>query len=383
MKHIRHLLLIMLLIVLLCGCRANEPTIIPSGKTIKIGIIGPMSGPKEALGEDGMEGIQTAQLLEPYLHNGDAIELVVEDDQNIPELTVKAFKKLVVTDKVAAIILLSTSASALAVNAIADDYQVPVLVLVATHPEISTNTRYVSQLCFDNIFQGKVAALFVRDELLLNRVAVFKNPDSYYSSSLADEFIRKFRSLEGQITDIIPITAETTNYEEIVSHLQEEDIQLVYLPVQTKNVIEISRAMQKTGWKPQVMGSDALLTNALATNPEDTHLLDGFLTIGLYSNTLKVTSYWKKVGKVFRSRYDTRHSIYPAAGFEGTSLLMDAMNRCRNPAESECINTEIHATEDFEGLVGKVSILANGKAMRPLIVNRIRGNNLQLVVKVY
>ncbi|HHD56329.1 MAG TPA: hypothetical protein ENK89_01465 [Desulfobulbaceae bacterium] len=329
-----------------------------------------------------MEGIQTALLMEPYLDNGDAIELVIQDDQNIPELSIKALKKLVTVDKVAAVILLSTSGSALAVNSIADDYRVPVLVLLATHPEISTGTRYVNQLCFDNIFQGKVAALFVRDELLIERVAVFMNPDSSYSRSLADEFMREFRSIEGQVIDVVPVTAETANYEEIAGRLQKQGVQLLYLPVDVKNVIEISRALEKTGWSPKVMGSDSLLTNALARYPEELYLLEGYLEIDLYSSDVKATPYLAQVKKIFRGHYTTRNSTYPAAGFEGAILLMEAMNRCSDPAESACISSQIRTVENFAGIMGKISIQPDGKTRRPLIVNRISGKKLQLVVKV-
>ncbi|HHD63099.1 MAG TPA: hypothetical protein ENK96_01770 [Desulfobulbaceae bacterium] len=283
MKKINSLLPLILLVILLFGCDRKEQSVIPSGKTIKIGVIGPMSGPEKALGMDSMEGMQTALLMQPYLHNGDALELVIEDDKNEPVRSVKAFRKLVTEDKVSAIILLSASASALAVNSIADNYHIPVLVVLATHPEISTDTQFVSQLCFDNIFQGKVAALFVRDELLIERAAVFINPDSSHSSSLADEFMREFRSIEGQIVDVIPITEHTVDFEESVSLLRNQDIQLLYLPVTAGDVVNISRALEKIGWKPKVMISDGLLANVLDRYPESVHLLNVFFTIELYS----------------------------------------------------------------------------------------------------
>jgi len=380
----RHLLaFLVLLLVSLVGCSNNEKAIRPSGKTIKIGIIGPMSGEKQAMGQDSMEGIQTARLMKPYLENGTALTLIVEDDQNIPKLTIKSFKKLVTEDKVSVIILLSNSACALAVNSIADDYRVPILVLLATHPKISKNTQFVTQLCFDNTFQGKVAALFVRDELLIDRVAVFKNPDSFYSSSLADEFIREYRSIEGEVREVISVNTDTVNFEKTLARLQKQSIQLLYLPIRAKNVIEISRELQKINWNLPIMGSDGLLANALAKYPEESSLLDGFFVIDLYTSTLNATPYTDKVKKFFKSRYQTRGSTYPAAGFEGLALLMDAMNRCTDSLESKCINNQVRNTKNFKGLMGQLTIQANGKTNRPLIVNRITGRRLKLVVKVY
>ena len=370
------------LFVLLSSC-SEEQLITPSGNSIKIGVIGPMSGAEKILGEDSLEGIRTALHMSPYLDNGDTLELIVEDDQNEPELTIKAFKKLVTTDKAAAVIVLSSSASALAVHKIADQYQVPVLVLLASHPGITRDSRFVSQLCFDNTFQGKVAALFVRDELLIDRVAVFINPDSFHSNSLAQAFISKFRSIEGQITDAIFISGKKYDYQAILSRLREQNVEFLYLPMAVENVLELSEELRKMNWTPEVMTGDGILSSALALQQGKPHQLDGFLTIELYSNTIKATAYGKQIRDVFRSLFETRNSTYPVIGFEGMAILMHAMNRCHDPAESECINSRLQNTVDFEGYMGNITIQANGKTLRPLIVNRIQGNKLELVVKVY
>jgi branched-chain amino acid transport system substrate-binding protein len=383
MKKISHLILFTLLLVLLSSCSEERQIVEPSGNTIKIGVIGPMSGPRKTLGETSLEGIQAALHMHPYLNNGDGIKLIIEDDQNDPELTVKAFRKLAATDKVSAIILLSTSSSALAVNSIADDYQVPVLVLLATHPEISKNRRFVNQICFDNIFQGTVAALFVRDELLIDRVAVFKNPESSYSSSLADEFIDKFRSIGGQVTDVIVIASEPIDYDVILTHLRTQNIQFLYLPVAAKHIIAMSKAAKNMGWYPEGMVGDGVLATVLADHQGEIDYLNKLLAIEAYSSTIAVTPYGKKAVQVFRSLFDIANSTYPAAGFEGIAILIQAMNRCHDPADSKCINTQLRNTIDFEGLNGKVTIKPDGKAQRPLIVNRIREGQLEFVVVVY
>ncbi len=250
MKKSIQTILVLLLLLFLPAC-SEEQAIAPSGNTVKIGVIGPMSGPKKIIGETALQGIQTALHMFPYLENGDKIQLIVEDDQNQPELTIKAFKKITQLENISAILLLSTSGSALAVNNIADTYQIPVLTLLATHPEISINKKFISQFCFDNNMQGKVAGLFVRDELLIDRVAVFNNPDSFHSTSLTDEFIRTFQSIQGQIVELISITAETTDYKEILERLRVQNVELIYMPVAADNIIAISKTLKQMKWLPK------------------------------------------------------------------------------------------------------------------------------------
>jgi len=246
-KAIQQFLFLFLFVLLLPGCTEESQKILPSGKQIKVGVIGPMSGPDQNMGKEGLEGIQTALHIGKFLHNGDAIELLIEDDQNIPELTVKAFEKLVVVDQVRAVIFLSSSESVLAVNDIADTYQVPVLVLLATHADISKETKFVSQLCLDNTFQGKVAALYVRDELLIDQVAVFKNPTNDHSNSLANEFIRKFRAIEGEVVDVVLVPSELIDYAKVLAKLRGRGGQFLYLPVRASDVLLITEELHNMG----------------------------------------------------------------------------------------------------------------------------------------
>ncbi len=382
MKKSIQTILVLLLLLFLPAC-SEEQAIAPSGNTVKIGVIGPMSGPKKIIGETALQGIQTALHMFPYLENGDKIQLIVEDDQNQPELTIKAFKKITQLENISAILLLSTSGSALAVNNIADTYQIPVLTLLATHPEISINKKFISQFCFDNNMQGKVAGLFVRDELLIDRVAVFNNPDSFHSTSLTDEFIRTFQSIQGQIVELISITAETTDYKEILERLRVQNVELIYMPVAADNIIAISKTLKQMKWAPKMMSADGSVTKLWHKLGRDFKLIEGLFTIDFYANDLQGSSLGEKAQKLHSKLFKIKATTYTGIGFEGTVLLMDAMNRCQEPADSKCVNRMIRLTKDFEGIMGKITITSSGKTLRPLIVSRIRNNQMEFVVKVY
>ncbi len=382
MKYGYSILLLFLWLSLIAGC--DRPTVIkPSGNTIKIGVIGPFSGPDRAMGEDGLKGIRTVMQMQPYLDNGDRVELVIEDDKNEPDLSVNGLKKLATEDKVSAILLLSSSAAGLAVNELADSYQVPVLVLLASHPDIAKEKKYVSQLIFDNIFQGRVAALFVRDELLIDRVAVFQNPKSFHSTSLGNEFIRKFEAIGGTIAADIQVTDATDDFKDTLERLQKTKTQLLYLPVEAEDFIRISTALEEVNWAPERMGSDGLVANVLRQYPEDADLLEGIIDIDMYTNDIKGTSFGEQAGKVYRQLFDKPANSFTAVGAEGYAILLKSMNRCTRPDDRQCVNSMVHSIDSFEGIIGRISIFADGKAERSLIVNRIKNGRMQFMVKVY
>ncbi len=371
-------MLLAAIVVLSSGCDRRQ-AIEPSGKTIKIGVIAPFTGTDRAKGEEGLKGIQAAMRLEPYLQNGDAIELLTEDDRDDPLRSLQALRRLVRKERVAAVLTLSSSGPVLEIAAAADTYKTPILALVATHPDITRRSRFVSQLPFDDDFQGAVAALYVRDELLVDRVAVFVTPDSAYSRHLKSTFEKKFQSIGGRITDTVPLTGNADDYESILKRVRAGRPELIYLPIRAEEVIRIIEEADKIGWRPGMMGSDGLLSTVLAKYAKKAHQLDGLRATDLYSHEVPLTPYGEKVFAPYRGE----HTSYAAMGIEGYALLMDAMNRCGDAGDRACINRQIRSTRNFTGVLGRISIGPDGKTDRPLFINAICGGNMKYIVKVY
>lgn len=386
MRNLVYLSILFSFVFCLGGCE-QKPTIEPSGKTIKIGLIAPLSGQDQAQGEEGLRGVEFAMLLQPYLENGDRIELVTADDKNDPALSVRLLKKLVAKDKVSAIITFSSSDPVLAMAKVADENKTPVLAAVATHPDITGHNGFVSQLCFDDDFQGTTAALFVRDELLVDKAAVFYNPDSAYSSHLASKFRRKFKSIGGEITDMVLLTEQTPDLSKIIKTVHVQAPELLYLPISAKGVLRIIREVRELRWEPQMMGGDGLISTIMAQHQEELNLVEGMRAIDLFAHGMPLTPFGKKVRDAYRYAYKGEQraasTTFSALGVEGYALLLDAMNRCHDPTDRECISGQIRSTVNFQGIAGNITIRPDGKAERPLYINSIQNGLLKYIVKVY
>jgi branched-chain amino acid transport system substrate-binding protein len=301
MKKLVLLFILIVLVFWLVACE-QKAAIEPSGKTVKIGIIAPFSGSRDSAGKEGLKGMETAMQLQPYLQNGNRIQLVAEDDQNDPALSVRLLRKLAEKDKVAAIITFSSSNPVLAMAKVADDYQTPILAALATNPAITDGNGFISQLCFDDDFQGTVAALFVRDELLIDKVAVFSDPDNSYSRYLAAKFASKFKSIGGEITDRIYLTEKTGEVFNIVESVRAKAPELIYLPLFADNVLRISREVRKLGWEPRMMGSDGLISRMLASHKEELDLVEGMLATDVFAHGMPLTPLGKKLSETHKGR---------------------------------------------------------------------------------
>ena len=372
----------LLLPVLLSSCEQRESTT-PNGTKIKIGIIGPLSGPYLAQGKSGIEGIRAAIKIKPLLKDGTAIELVVEDDRDEAARTITALKKLTEVDKVAAVLVFSDSGSVLALEPFVDRCETPVMAILATHPDISKKSKYMTQLCFDDVFQGAVAALFVRDELLIEKVAVIDNPENPYSSRLATEFRQQFTAAGGKISKIVLISDEVDDLSAIMDNLRAEHTQLLYMPVKAECLIRVVKATREIGWHPKMMSGDGFLATVLSRFRDDLVLLNGVMATELFGYRVLDTDYEKRLRQAYASLFKHQPTTYSALGAEAYAILCDALNRCNDPENRHEINDKLHQTTDFDGISGKVSITADGKARRALYVDKIENSHLKVIVKVY
>ena len=86
---------------------------------------------------------------------------------------------------------------------------------------------------------------------------------------------------------------------------------------------------------------------------------------------------------MFHKLFKKRGNAFVSLGVEGMDILRNAMDRCQNPRNKICVNEKLRDTKNFEGLMGRITIHLDGKASRPLIVNRIRNGKINGVVRVY
>lgn len=376
-----------LIIFTLCfftaGCKEERYTTPErSGKIVKIGVIASTSGDDKRWAENGILGIKTALQLKPLLNNGDKPELIIEDDKNDPAQGILALKKLIEVDNVAAVLCFSDSTSALAIAKAADEYKTPVLALTATHPAITRNNKYTSQLLFDDNRQGIVAALYMMDEMLIEHVAVFKNPNNPHSNILANTFTQKFTENGGVVRNF-NISSDQDDYIEILELIQEEGVNALYLPLEAKKILKINSAIETVEWDLTIMLSDTFLSKVLLQHKDSIHLINGMLVPGPYSTSFPSTKYGIKIKKIFETSFDAIATTGTGLACEGTSLLLAAIDRCENSSDRECINNSLRSTKDFIGIDGKIQIHEDGKAERPIFINLIENGKLNFAVKVY
>ena len=374
------LALLLSLILLTTGCDRSSP-VMPSGQVVKIGFLGPRHGSDQ--GQDTLEGVLAAQAILPLLKNGDRVEVIAGDSGNDPAAIRRAMQKLVEEDGVSLLLLGLDSQSLMPVTQFVDSLKTPAIALIATYPDIVSGSAYINQLCFDDDTQGAVAALFVRDELLIKRAAVIVDPDDPHSQRLQAAFEKKFTATGGVLTGSHAVT-ETGAV--LLQHLQAQETELLYLPLSAQSLLQVHATLVEMDWSPEIMTVDGLLASVLGQFPGQAGDIDGIYATDLFSESGDFVRH-KRLGRAaeasFDKLFDGEANTFTALGVEGYAIVVHAMNQCLPVPDRQCINTAIRSTDNFEGIMSKISIDKDGRATRPVYVNTVKNGLLESVVKVY
>ncbi len=380
--HSRLAPLLLSLLLVLSACN-KEPVIEANGESVTLAVLAPTEGLDGFKGRQAIKGMEWALSLYPLMDGGTGIDLMEVSVADEPAAVSEALRRLAADDKVLAVISLAGSNAMLAAAPLANRLEIPLLAASATNPEIVKGGSYVSQVIYDDSFQGAVAALFVRDDLLIKRVAVVSNPDNPYSRFLAGEFSRKFESIGGEIVEQVHLTGEAANYTRQFRGLHKKDPELIYMTVGTAKLMAVGVALNKLKWRPRLMGPDGALSSLVKQFPKRMKMFEGMLATDVYTRRVPLTRVGKEYSRVGRdviNQLDT----FSVLGIEAMAIAARAVMACGEAAATrQCVAGQVRQTRDFSGILGRITIGEDGRAIRPLVINSIKNGAIVYRVRVY
>ncbi len=371
----------MLLSGWLVGCDGMSD-IQPSGKVYKVAYIGMAESSAPGEVEDVLEGILAANAAEPLLNNGDRLEIVNTNQSGSVKGITAPVKEQIERGDVSAVLLGGTSKTVLQIRNDIDALQIPTLAVIATHPDVIEQVEYISQLSFDDERQAQAAALFVRDELALKRAAVLFGGTDPHSGYLGQVFRTTFEQAGGEIDEFSVVSGLNQS---MLQRLKDRDTQIIYIPLEPLQVFQVLELLAEINWEPVVMGGDGLIAGVKQAYPQRMSELNGVYVTDLFADSgefVSLAKYVKKIAGLHREMFSNEASTDTALGIEAYQVIKFAMNHCPDRNNRACINREIRSIKNMQGIISRFSILANGKASRPIYINTVEDGHLKLVVKV-
>ena len=210
------------------ACAADE---------VRVGIVAPITGQAAIAGQYIKNGVELA--VKQYAPEGKiklggkdvSLKVIYEDNENKPEITANAFRKLIDQDEVCAIVGPDASTVALAGAPIAQSSEIPCIATFATNPKVTQVGDYIFRACFIDPFQGKVMAKYAYENMGTRKAAILYNNGNDFSKGLTEFFTKEYEALGGKVVLTEAYGgADIRDFNAQLNNIKGSDAEVLYMP---------------------------------------------------------------------------------------------------------------------------------------------------------
>lgn len=224
---------------------------------IKVGVDLPLSGAFAAYGKEIVKGMELYR--KEAAARGIDIELIVIDNNSNAAKAQEAFKTLVEKHHVQVVVGDYSSANTLVLKPLALKYRIPVVSPTATNDEVTSRNPYMFRTCFNDSFQGKAIAWYLRHKTGINSVGILINLDlegGDYSRGLARSMAAAFEKSGGKVAKEVGYRSGQKDFTSVIKELQAAGVQGVFAPLYANDATSLIAAAAKNNFTPVLIGGD-------------------------------------------------------------------------------------------------------------------------------
>ena len=289
---------------------AAGSTAAASGDTIKVGVLGPMTGDVSVY---GLAVINGATLYLDQVNanggvNGKQLEIITMDEQGDATQAVTCFTKMC-DQGITALVGDVTTTPTLAVAAESADYNMPMVTASATaeavtyDAETDTVNANVFRATFTDPFQGIKMADYAYQKLGYTQAAVIYLKGADYNEGLAENFVKEFESLGGTIVDQETYADGDVDFKTQLTTILGKNPQVVFCPNYYQDVGQILAQAESIGLTVPFLGGDGW------------DGLEGYATADQLKDAYFCANYAKGSSSEFESAYKEKYGEDYPNGF--------------------------------------------------------------------
>ena len=335
--------------------------------TIKVGVIGPMTGGAAVY---GVAVARAAQIAADEINaNPDSklqIVIDVQDDEHDPEKGINAYNA-VLENGAQMILGTVTTAPCIAVAAKAAQERVFMLTPSASSTDVTANKNNVYQVCFTDPAQGTASAQYIAQHNLGTKVAIIYNNADVYSTGIYQTFVKEAEVQNLEVVSTTVFNDDTTDFSVQVTEAKNAGADIVFLPIYYTPASQILTEANRQQFAPIFFGVDGM-DGILTLDGFDTALAEGVMLLTPFSAdaedeqtksfVAKYQELYNEVPNQFAAdAYDGILALYEAciqAGIDGDTAFEDACEKL----------IEVFPTLEIAGLTGTMTWSANGEVSK-------------------
>jgi branched-chain amino acid transport system substrate-binding protein len=350
-----------------------------AAETIKLGGWLPMTGAVAAYGQDAWAGIQIAMEMKPNVL-GKKVVVVVADTKSDKIEAANAMSRLIEKEKVIAVIGEMISGDTMAGGPIAEKAKIPVVSPTATNPLVTQGKRYVFRVCFIDPVQGDIAAKYAFHTLKAQKAALIVDKSQDYCVGLAKFFRDAFTKLGGKIVAETFCVTEDKDFSAQLSTIKPTHPDVIYAPNYYSPVALFTRQARELGVEALVLSGDGAQADELIQIGGKE--VEGVAFTGHFNAKAATTKLAKDFITQFEKKYPNKEpNAFHALAADAYFVLLEAITRAKS-TKGEAIRAALATTEKFEAISGKLSIGEDGNAVKPMVINVVKGGRFEYLTTI-
>ncbi len=350
-----------------------------AAETIKLGGWLPMTGAVAAYGQDAWAGIQIAMEMKPNVL-GKKVVVVVADTKSDKIEAANAMSRLIEKEKVIAVIGEMISGDTMAGGPIAEKAKIPVVSPTATNPLVTQGKKYVFRVCFIDPVQGDIAAKYAFHTLKAQKAALIVDKSQDYCVGLAKFFRDAFTKLGGKIVAETFCVTEDKDFSAQLSTIKPTHPDIIYAPNYYSPVALFTRQARELGVEALVLSGDGAQADELIQIGGKE--VEGVAFTGHFNVKAATTKLAKDFITQFEKKYPNKEpNAFHALAADAYFVLLEAITRAKS-TKGEAIRVALATTEKFEAISGTLSIGEDGNAVKPMVINVVRGGKFEYLTTI-
>ena len=364
MKKLFSMMMAVLMVLAMAACgsepSANGGNDSPEATTVKIGGIGPMTGPYANYGLSEKYGAELAvkEINEAGGIAGKQVELNYQDSQSDSESAVNAYGKLMDWGmNVCLGGVLSGETASVVAAAKADDMFI--METTGSADKCIDGNDKAFRICFYDSYQGTAAADYLTDNALATEVGVFYQSDNDYSVGLYNAFVAECQNTGVTIKETQTFTAATaTDFSTQVNALASSGVKVVFIPIYAEEASTfLTQAKGKFADDVYFFGADGL-DGILGKVSQDVTIADNVLMMTPFaadSADPKVQAFVK----AYQDAYNATPDQFAADAYDAVYAVKAAVEAA-NGSTSGADLAAVMPTITVEGVTGTMTWSADG-----------------------
>ena len=336
-------------------------------KTVRLGLIGPMTGDNANYGTSTRDGAQIAvdEINEAGGVNGYTFVLDTQDSQGDPDSAVSAYGKLMDSGmNVSLGCVLSGEAQSVITAAVEDG----ILIVTPTSSAVACieGNPNAFRVCFNDAAQGTASADYIADNNLGTKIAVFYQSDIDYSAGLYETFAAEAAAKGLEIVEEQTFTAgSNTDFSTQINAIRDSGCDLVFLPIYAAEAATfLTQAAGKLDGVTY-FGCDGL--DGIQTKISDTSLIEGLMMLTPFAADAEDAATQSFVEK-YVPVHGTEPDQFAADGYDAVYIVKAAMEQCgKTPADADFNEAMVAAMYEItvDGLTGTMTWDENNEPNKP------------------